>query len=581
MILVELLVLAIWLTNIKALYFHIGETEKKCFIEEIPDETMVVGSYKVQLYDPSTKGYGDYPNIGMHVEVKDPDDKIILSKLYTSEGRFTFTSHSPGEHMICLYSNSTTWFSGAQLRVHLDIQAGEHTQDYEKIAAKDKLNDLQVRIRQLRDQVEQITKEQNYQRFREERFRETSENTNSRVLWWSIIQTTVLVLTGAWQMRHLKGFFEAKNMSKLSQFIKSPFAIGVYIFGVAAGGYHVISKRQKYVAYDNVDLSGKTYIVSGATSGIGQQMAMELAKRSARVIMACRDRRKCVSLRREIVMQTNNRQVYCRQCDLTDFDSVHKFVKKVSKGKFQLDRIDGVLLNAATMESKRNVNKDGIELDLATNCIGQYLLIGLLMNKLLSQPNPVRIVFVTTNSIFNKCGINFDDLNFERRNTWNAFQHYKETKLAETIIAKELSAKLSGTNLNVIAVDPGQTRTNLASKLDAEKFFLSRWILRPLSVIMGYQRVQKAVVPVLYALVDKKLDKKNGIFIDREKKEIDWNDELLNPLLRKRLWLTCAKWSNINEHLKVLEDEMNTTLDAGKVQNREGNRKSAKRFWLF
>uniref|UniRef100_A0AC34G5I1 GOLD domain-containing protein n=1 Tax=Panagrolaimus sp. ES5 TaxID=591445 RepID=A0AC34G5I1_9BILA len=66
------------------LYFHIAETERKCFIEEIPDETMVIGNYKVQLYDPNTKGYGDYPNIGMHVEVKDPEEKVILSKLYTN-----------------------------------------------------------------------------------------------------------------------------------------------------------------------------------------------------------------------------------------------------------------------------------------------------------------------------------------------------------------------------------------------------------------------------------------------------------------------------------------------------------------
>lgn len=58
------------------LYFHIAETEKKCFIEEIPDETMVIARYKVQLYDPNTKAYGDHPNIGMHVEVKDPEEKV-------------------------------------------------------------------------------------------------------------------------------------------------------------------------------------------------------------------------------------------------------------------------------------------------------------------------------------------------------------------------------------------------------------------------------------------------------------------------------------------------------------------------
>lgn len=48
--------------------------------------------------------------------------------------------------------------------------------------------------------------------YREERFRQTSESTNSRVLWWSLIQTAVLLVMGAWQMRHLKSFFEAKKL---------------------------------------------------------------------------------------------------------------------------------------------------------------------------------------------------------------------------------------------------------------------------------------------------------------------------------------------------------------------------------
>lgn len=113
---------------------------------------------------------------------------------------------------------------------------GEHTNNYPEIAAKDKLTELQLRVRQLLDQVEQIQKEQNYQRvrqedththsqpsfpsslcllslqYREERFRMTSESTNQRVLWWSIAQTLILILTGIWQMKHLKSFFEAKKL---------------------------------------------------------------------------------------------------------------------------------------------------------------------------------------------------------------------------------------------------------------------------------------------------------------------------------------------------------------------------------
>ncbi|XP_057306375.1 transmembrane emp24 domain-containing protein 9-like isoform X2 [Hydractinia symbiolongicarpus] len=151
------------------LYFHMGETEKKCFIEEIPDETMITGKYRTQLFDDSANDYMPAsPGIGMHVEVLDPEKKVVLSKFYASEGRFTFTSHTPGEHHICLHTNSTRWslFSGGRLRVHLEMLVGEHANDYAVIAAKDKLTELQLRMRQLLDQIDQITKEQAYQRVR-------------------------------------------------------------------------------------------------------------------------------------------------------------------------------------------------------------------------------------------------------------------------------------------------------------------------------------------------------------------------------------------------------------------------------
>nr|KAF6419573.1 transmembrane p24 trafficking protein 4 [Rousettus aegyptiacus] len=178
-----LLLLALCAAGARGLYFHIGETEKRCFIEEIPDETMVIGNYRTQMWDKQKEVFlPSTPGLGMHVEVKD--------------------------------SNSTRMalFAGGRLRVHLDIQVGEHANNYPEIAAKDKLTELQLRARQLLDQVEQIQKEQDYQRYREERFRLTSESTNQRVLWWSIAQTVILILTGIWQMRHLKSFFEAKKL---------------------------------------------------------------------------------------------------------------------------------------------------------------------------------------------------------------------------------------------------------------------------------------------------------------------------------------------------------------------------------
>ncbi|XP_019660241.1 transmembrane emp24 domain-containing protein 9 isoform X2 [Ailuropoda melanoleuca] len=180
-----------------AFYLEVRELEEKCFIQEIPDGTVVIGNYKTELYDPAMEKYQPSPQwINLFVFVKDPENK------------------SPGEHQICLHLESIRFalFYDGKLAIHLDMQLGEHSNDYAEFAAKDKLTQLQLRLQQLVEQVELIQKEQEYQRWREERFRQTSESTNQRVLWWSILQTLILVATGVWQMQHLKSFFKAKKL---------------------------------------------------------------------------------------------------------------------------------------------------------------------------------------------------------------------------------------------------------------------------------------------------------------------------------------------------------------------------------
>ena len=107
------------------LYFYIHEKEEKCFIEEIPTETPVIGQYKIETHDISQQAWVTAgPSIGMHVTITGPDRNVIQSKDFQAEGRFSFTSNYPGEHSICLKSTSDQWFSGLKLRVHLDIQVG-------------------------------------------------------------------------------------------------------------------------------------------------------------------------------------------------------------------------------------------------------------------------------------------------------------------------------------------------------------------------------------------------------------------------------------------------------------------------
>ncbi|XP_019292388.2 transmembrane emp24 domain-containing protein 11 isoform X1 [Panthera pardus] len=142
------------------------------------------------------------------------ESSVLLSKLYGPQGTFYFTSHSPGEHIICLESNSTRLvsFGGSKLRIHLEIRVGQHDLDAAAAQAKDKVNEVSFKLERLIEQIEQIVKEQNYQRDREENFRMTSEDTNSDVLWWAFAQTLIFIAIGIFQMKHLKDFFIAKKL---------------------------------------------------------------------------------------------------------------------------------------------------------------------------------------------------------------------------------------------------------------------------------------------------------------------------------------------------------------------------------
>jgi len=90
---------------------------------------------------------------------------------------------------------------------------GEAATDYTELAQHEHLSAIEVEIRKLNDKIRGIRSEQAYQREREEAFRNTSESTNARVMWWSILQTIVLLVSGVWQIQRLKAFFKLKKLA--------------------------------------------------------------------------------------------------------------------------------------------------------------------------------------------------------------------------------------------------------------------------------------------------------------------------------------------------------------------------------
>ncbi|XP_051506469.1 transmembrane emp24 domain-containing protein 11-like [Myxocyprinus asiaticus] len=195
-----------------AMYFDLGEQEEKCIIEEIPEDTLVTGFFRVEYWDENKKA--NTPHLGLTVTVRDPQHSVILLKRFGRYGKFTFTSHASGQHFLCMKSNSTRFsvFAGDSLKVHLDVQMGEHTIDPSAAKAKDTMKAMEYNLQHLIDQIRYISRQQDFQREREETFRQMSEETNGNVLWWAIIQTSILLSVGFWQMKSLKDFLIEKKL---------------------------------------------------------------------------------------------------------------------------------------------------------------------------------------------------------------------------------------------------------------------------------------------------------------------------------------------------------------------------------
>uniref|UniRef100_A0A914Z6S3 Uncharacterized protein n=1 Tax=Panagrolaimus superbus TaxID=310955 RepID=A0A914Z6S3_9BILA len=366
-------------------------------------------------------------------------------------------------------------------------------------------------------------------------------------------------------------------LRRIVEGLKSPWSLAFSGFGVTYGLYYIIDTTQAGVKYDpDFDLKGKTFIVTGANSGIGQATALELAKRNAHVIMACRDRQKCIAARRDIVLSTKNKHVYCRTCDLSDFDSIKGFVERLTQGKNAVERIDGVINNAAIMEPKRKVTSNGIETMLATNHMGTFLLNGLLLDKLFAQEHPSRLVFLNTNVINRKCDLDLDDLNAENRVKFNGYDVYKQSKLAQAMFAKELSERIKGSNVTVLLADPGRTSSNLSQQLDSQTFFLSRWLLKPVGFLMGQRKPEKAVKPVLFAVADPEAATLNGVFIDRDRNPQPLGEIVEDKTLRGKLWSTSLVWTKFNEYSAAL----NNTINDSSVELQNDNLKEkGSSFW--
>jgi NAD(P)-dependent dehydrogenase (short-subunit alcohol dehydrogenase family) len=203
-----------------------------------------------------------------------------------------------------------------------------------------------------------------------------------------------------------------------------------------------------------LDQSGRLAVVTGANSGIGYVTARELARRGARVVLACRNRERGQDAVERMRTEVPDARVELHLLDLADLKSVRGFAEGWSH-----DRLDLLVNNAGIAMVPFSRTVDGFESQFGVNHLGTFALTGLLMPHLLAAPDP-RVVTVSSEG---QRFARFDMANLNAEHRYRAAFAYVQSKRANLYFAMELQrrADAAGLRLRSMAVAPGLTRSNV------------------------------------------------------------------------------------------------------------------------
>jgi dehydrogenase/reductase SDR family protein 12 len=223
------------------------------------------------------------------------------------------------------------------------------------------------------------------------------------------------------------------------------------VAGYTNVGYRIRSRG--WSATDLRPMLGEVVLVTGASSGLGFAAAEGFARLGATVWLVVRSRERGEEARVRIAERSGNGDVHVGVCDLSDLESVRRFA-----GRFrdQAARLDVLVNNAGVMTEARAVSADGIELTLATNVVGPFLLTNLLI-PLLEESAPARIINVSSGGMYTQ-KLRVDDLQSEH-GQFDGPKVYARSKRAQVSLTELWAEQFAGTGVVVHAMHPGWVDT--------------------------------------------------------------------------------------------------------------------------
>jgi len=208
-------------------------------------------------------------------------------------------------------------------------------------------------------------------------------------------------------------------------------------------------------------MNGKRIVITGPTSGLGKEIASQLAAKGAEVILACRDLERGEQTAQEIAKQAPAAKPVVILVDTSSPASIREFAREF---KQRYVRLDVLINNAGVICPQRQTSADGVELTLATNVIGYNLMTQELLD-VLDASAPARVVNVASTFA---SGLDLDDLQFERRQ-YDGMQAYAQSKACDRMLTWAFARRLADSAVTVNAIAPGLvTETNLYRNLPSE-----------------------------------------------------------------------------------------------------------------
>jgi retinol dehydrogenase-12 len=284
----------------------------------------------------------------------------------------------------------------------------------------------------------------------------------------------------------------------------------------------------------SMDLGGRTVLVTGANTGIGRATATELARRGARVHIACRSRSRAQPVLDAITAAAGPDAAAFLALDLSDLESVRAGAEAYIATGEPLH----VLIANAGVAGQKGLTTDGFELAFGVNHLGHFLFTTMLLDVLLRSA-PARVVVVASDSHYGAKGIDFDALR-RRTSSFTGLPEYGVSKLCNVLFAQELARRLRhpgatgdpGAAVTTYALHPGVIASDIWRRLP--------WPLEPLAKRFMKSTDEGARTPV-YCATDPDLAQHSGRYYDDCAERVP--SERATPELAAMLWDRSVAWT--------------------------------------